>query len=253
MGNILRQLAKQPSGISKDPMPASSELEKELPRYIEEHGIADRRVSVWALVESPSHSLQSEMDGPQNRPARIIQAGGTLHRVMSGGGGWGKKQGLLSLDYETSFLEPDSEDGLSALDTLFSPNGTSTADTAPPSLDKAIAEDLSSLSQVASAGDYVQFYVSVEPDHMQNDRPDSQEGEISYHFGVVFESEARMDHTVNSEQGKDLRGVPNYFGALSEKAMTYSQPHIPARLDEGTLESGTKVDIPGSRVELVVS
>jgi hypothetical protein len=253
MGNILRQLAKHPNGRSKDPMPASSELENELPRYIEEHNIVDRKVSVWALVESLSHSSHSEMNGSQNRPAKIIQAGGTLHRVMSGGGGWGKKQGLLSLDYESSFLGPDNDDGLSALDSLFSPVGTSPVSPAPPSFDKTIVENLSSLSQVASAGDYIQFYVSIEPDHVQKYQLDAPEGAISYHFGVVPETEMFMDHTGNGELQKDLRGVPNYFGALSEKAMTYSQPLILARSDGEILESGTKLDIPGSRVELVAT
>ncbi|KAE8386595.1 hypothetical protein BDV23DRAFT_162878 [Aspergillus alliaceus] len=256
MGNILRQLAKHPNGTSKDPMPASSELEKELPRYIEEHDIADHKVSVWALVQSPSYNWQSETDGSPGGLMESIGVGGKLHRVMSGGGGWGKKQGLLSLDYETSFLEPYAEDGFSTLTTLFLPNSTSTMQTAPPSLAMGTVEDdLSSLSQVAKAGDYIQFYVSVKPDHTQNGQLEmrSSQGAVSYHFGVVSDNEMPADHKENSTLEKDLRAMPNYFGALSEKAMTYSQPITPTKSGEEILGSGTKLDIPGSRVELVVT
>ncbi|PKX88494.1 uncharacterized protein P174DRAFT_465011 [Aspergillus novofumigatus IBT 16806] len=66
MGNILRQVAKHADGSSNEPMPASSELEKELPR-----------VSVWPCGTST-----------QDRLVQSIQTGGKLHRVMSGGGGW---------------------------------------------------------------------------------------------------------------------------------------------------------------------
>ncbi|KAE8364730.1 hypothetical protein BDV27DRAFT_128034 [Aspergillus caelatus] len=257
MGNILRQLAKHPNGTSKDPMPASSELEKELPRYIEEHNIADRRVSVWALVESPSCNPQVESDGLQTKLVRSVQAGGKLHRVMSGGGGWGKKQGLLSLDYETNFLGPCGRNEFTTLDNIFSPFCASTAQTAPPSFEGlSIVDDLSSLSQVARAGDYIQFYVSVEPDHAQNSRPelpDSREGAISYQFGVVYDNEMPLDQAGKRAPQKDLRVKPNCFGALSEKAMTYSQPIVPTRPEQEIVESGTKLDIPGCRVHLVAS
>ncbi|EIT74125.1 hypothetical protein BDV35DRAFT_184005 [Aspergillus flavus] len=256
MGNIIRQLAKHPTGTSKDPMPASSELEKELPRYIEEHNVTDHRVSVWALVEPPSSNPQGESDDFQTNLVRSVQAGGKLHRVMSGGGGWGKKQGLLSLDYETRFLGPYERNEFITLDKILSPFGRSTAQTAPPFEEKSIVDDLSSLSQVARAGDYIQFYVSVEPDHAQISRPklpDSREGAISYQFGVVFDNEMPIDQAGKRVSHKDLRVKPNYFGALSEKAMTYSQPIVPMRPEQETLESGTKLDIPGCRVNLVVS
>ncbi|KNG87311.1 hypothetical protein ANOM_003956, partial [Aspergillus nomiae NRRL 13137] len=257
MGNILRQLAKHPNGTSKDPMPASSELEKELPRYIEEHNIADRRVSVWALVESPSSNSQVESDGFRTELVRSVQAGGKLHRVMSGGGGWGKKQGLLSLDYETKFLGPYESNEFTTLDNIFSPFGTSTAQTAPPWFEeKPVVDDLTTLSQVARPGDYIQFYVSVEPDHVQNGQPEllgSREGAISYQFGVVFDNETSIAQAEKGAPQKDLRVKPNYFGALSEKAITYSQPIVPIRPEQEVLESNTKLDIPGCRVKLVAS
>ncbi|KAE8377256.1 hypothetical protein BDV26DRAFT_263979 [Aspergillus bertholletiae] len=252
MGNILRQLAKHPNSTSKDPMPASSELEKELPRYIEEHNIADRRVSVWALVESPSSNSQFEPDSFHANLVGSVRAGGKLHRVMSGGGGWGKKQGLLSLDYETRFLRPYESNEFTTLDSLFAPRSTGTTQAvSPPFEENLLVDDLSSLSQVARVGDYVQFYVSVEPDHAQNGRPEllsSREGAISYQFGVVFDNEKAADPAKTGALPKDLRAQPNFFGALSDKAMTYSQPIVAT-----TLEANTKLDIPGCRVGLVVT
>ncbi|KAE8149545.1 hypothetical protein BDV25DRAFT_130310 [Aspergillus avenaceus] len=250
MGNILRQLAKYPDGRSKDPMPASSELERELPRYIEEYDVADHRVSVWALVES-GHSLQSETDVSQSRLPEMLEAGAKLHRVMSGGGGWGKKQGLLSLDYETSFVEPDSDDGLLALDHLFSPVKKATVRTEAPSFEWPVGENLSALSQVAKSGDYVQFYVSVEPDQITNSgsRLPLAGNTMSYHFGVVFDPDSPLDQQMANPPQKDLRTVRNCFGALSEKAITYLQP-IARTGSEGTSPSSTKLDIPGSRIDL---
>ncbi|KAL5358231.1 hypothetical protein BJX96DRAFT_163612 [Aspergillus floccosus] len=248
MGNILRQLAKHTDPTSTAPMPASTELEKELPRYIEENNIEDRRVSVWALVETPGQSAASE--ATENSLIQRIQAGGKLHRVMSGGGGWGKKQGLLSLDPEIRFLEPTGSRVL--LDRLFSPTqDRSEREQLPQSEQHLGMNELSSLDQVAREGDYVQFFVSVDPCEAQSTAsasPGTQDV-ITCQFGVVLDAEAPMSSTTSG--GHDLTVVPNTFSALSEKAITYLQP-VSASRESTTVESSTKIDIPGARVELVI-
>src|SRR5699024_1951031 len=85
MGNILRQITNSTDDSSSDAMPASSELEKELPRYISEHNIADPLVSVWALVEK-ADMKPSMGEGVQDHITNALRAGGKLYRVMSGGG-----------------------------------------------------------------------------------------------------------------------------------------------------------------------
>ncbi|KAJ5468227.1 hypothetical protein N7475_005979 [Penicillium sp. IBT 31633x] len=247
MGNILRQLAKSTDATSSEPQPASSELEKELPRYIAEHNIMDQRVSVWALVENPDLEVSDPGSSTRDRLIQSLRQGGKLHRVMSGGGGWGKKQGLLSLDPEVSFSGTAKQDELVALSRLFDPH-TTHLDT-PPSIDKGIAvDDLSMLSQVATAGDYIQFFVSVEPTQTQSNnsrKPDSQEETVSYHFGMVTDSMELQTHETN-EDSRKIICVPRTFGALSEKAIAYSQP-----VERGTVsETCTKLDVPGSRVAL---
>ncbi|KAF3022684.1 hypothetical protein E8E15_002130 [Penicillium rubens] len=247
MGNILRQLAKSTDVRSMDTMPASSELEKELPRYIAEHNIIDQRVSVWALVEKPQLEVAGAGSSTHDRLIKSLHQGGKLHRVMSGGGGWGKKQGLLSLDPEICFSETVKRDDLVALSQIFDPD-TTQLDTLP-SIDKGITvDDLSLLSQVATAGDYIQFFVSVEPTGAQSkvsSDHDSQEEPISYHFGMVADPMEIETHVTN-EDSNGIISLPRTFGALSEKAISYSQP-IKAEMES---ESCTKLDIPGSRVVL---
>jgi hypothetical protein len=252
MGNILRQLAKSTDATSTEPIPASSELEKELPRYIAEHNIMDQRVSVWALVENPDSEVADPGSSTHDRLLQSLQQGGKLHRVMSGGGGWGKKQGLLSLDPEVSFSGTANGDDLVPFTQVFDPD-TAHVDTLP-FIDKGITvDDLSLLSQVAAAGDYIQFFVSVEPSVAEtkvSSEIDSQEDAVSYHFGMVTGSMELEIHELEThrsdEDGSLIVSLPRTFGALSEKAIAYSQPM------KGQLASGscTKLDIPGSRVIL---
>ncbi|KAJ5601692.1 hypothetical protein N7510_011226 [Penicillium lagena] len=235
MGNILRQVATSTDAASTKPMPASTELEKTLPRYLEEHNIVDRRVTVWALVEQPDNL--SHRGSPHDRIIRSLCQGGKLHRVMSGGGGWGKKQGLLSLDPEVSFSTAASRDKLAALDELFDSGA------AAPDLPAFMGgDDLSLLSQVATAGDFIQFFVSVEP----TNSPDDLSGRpVTYSFGIVSDIEEPELPDVEGEPG--LVAIPGFFGALSEKAIAYSQP-VPQ--GETMAPSNTKLDVPGCRVDL---
>ncbi|KAK4864446.1 hypothetical protein LT330_009709 [Penicillium expansum] len=225
MGNILRQLAKSTDVTSTDTMPASSELERELPLYIAEHNIIDQRVSVWALVEKPDLEVTDPGSSTHDRLIQSLEQGGKLHRVMSGGGGWGKKQGLLSLDPEVGFSGTANKDDLITLSQVFDPD-TIQLDRLP-SIDKGITvDDLSLLSQVAAAGDYIQFFVSVEPTGAQGSvsrNNDLQEEPISYHFGMVADSMELETHATDEDSSKVI-SLPRTFGALSEKAIAYSQP-----------------------------
>ncbi|PYI32974.1 hypothetical protein BP00DRAFT_367689 [Aspergillus indologenus CBS 114.80] len=250
MGNILRQLSKHTDTNSQDPMPASLELEKDLPRYIAEHNIVDQRVSVWALIETSEEGYAAGKEASRESLIEAIRKGGKLHRVMSGGGGWGKKQGLLSLDPETTFMEAAQKDGLLGLEGLFTAGGANVSSNSPPPPPfgmRGFGEDLSTLSQAAGPGDYVQFFVSVEPS--QSGWPASRTGGNAFHFGVVSDAEAVPLQRESAEQ-KDLRVVPGYFGGLSEKAITYVQPMAGKESNGGVHESSSKFDIPGCRVAL---
>ncbi|KAL4765443.1 uncharacterized protein BDW70DRAFT_127734 [Aspergillus foveolatus] len=251
MGNILRQVTKHADGKSDESMPASSELEKVLPRYISENDIADRRVTVWALIEKTEKSPYAKSNHSPSSLAEAIQNGAKLHRVMSGGGGWGKKQGLLSLDPEMSFGELREED-IKPLHQLLSMDKVDSAYEAarPPELPMFL-QDLSKLSQAAEPGDYVQFFASVAERELYADNSistcESSGNTVSCCFGVMSDADMLSSHTVGH---KNLTVVPNHFGALSEKAITYLQPLAEAKLD--TFETHTKVDVPGSRLALIL-
>lgn len=253
MGNILRQLSKSIDGDVNDAMPASSELEKELPKYVKEHGITDQRLSVWALVE-PSETSSRIESTTEGRLERLIQGGSRIHRVVSGGGGWGKKQGLLSLDPEVSFREKAASKHGIAIDQLFEgPNGSAPSEALPDLseiLSAGLGEDIASLPQLAKPGDYIQFFVSSGLHSRKDAVPKGQTSESTLlcDFVVAASSEAHQMIPGSLDPGtesssKDLIFLTNYFGALSEKAITYSQ--------DG-LEHHTKLCVPGSRVELVL-
>ncbi|KAJ9269262.1 hypothetical protein DTO212C5_4757 [Paecilomyces variotii] len=259
LGNILRQVSKSTDGKSNDAMPASSELEKELPRYVEEHAL-DQRVSVWALVENPDRVLSTNVFD-SNHVLNAISNGSKLHRVMSGGGGWGKKQGLLSLDPETTFADTTPYGGLFPIDELL---GYGDADSLseklqgfPKSFEKlAYGDDLSALSQVASEGDFIQFYASMAPkarkDSASGDFSNSGEGTCC-RFGVIPPAEtAEAIADTSDGHSKDIVMLPNYFGALTEKAITYSQPIGGEKPLNNSGQNRTKLDIPGCRVQLLI-
>ena len=253
MGNILRQVAKSAEDDqSNTPMPASLELEKEIPRYIEEHDIDDPLVSVWALVETPDIAVPTGFENPQDRLSHALRVGGKLHHVMSGGGGWGKKQGLLSLDPEITFSDAADRRDFLALDQLFDPGGDFARGLPPFLTQETTGDDLSDLHRTAKPGDYVQFFVSVQPSHSQNAHSSltTSQGSILCQFGVVAHAGIPEIQTIDGQQ-KDLAVVPSYFGALSEKAITYLQPVTnPQTIEQ--LETGTKLDMPGCRVNLVL-
>ncbi|KAL4879686.1 hypothetical protein BJY04DRAFT_92488 [Aspergillus karnatakaensis] len=246
MGNILRQISKHIEGTSTEPMPASSELEKELPRYIEEHDISDRRVSVWALIETSAESPYIRSRHSSSGLAQAIVNGAKLHRVMSGGGGWGKKQGLLSLDPEMSFGQPSNE-SLQSLDNILSNTAADSVNGLDFSLELPTSlQDLSTLSQAAEPGNYVQFFVSVEASQPHSDSsPTTSSNCLSVDFGVVSNADSLLSHRAPQ---KDLVTVPNYFGALSEKAVSFLQPV--SEPEPNMFGSCTKIDVPGSRIRL---
>ncbi|KAI1493764.1 hypothetical protein F5X96DRAFT_620545 [Biscogniauxia mediterranea] len=127
LGNIVRQVE-----IDGSATPASRELELLIPKILnirsERHAAgSSSAVGVWCWV-IPAHvveakklldikvlsieSLQSEAevaDESMKIFSGLLSAGCRLHKILSGGGGWGIKQGLLSLDPEThgSFSEED--------------------------------------------------------------------------------------------------------------------------------------------------
>ncbi|KAK3341533.1 hypothetical protein B0T25DRAFT_344977 [Lasiosphaeria hispida] len=141
MGNILRQIE-----VDGEPVPASRELEELIPKVIaarsEVYGTEKAGpMDVWALI-TPEAALARLPKQPPALPSgarrihpswmpearavfeqryaqhcaikisvpQVLEMGGQIRKVLSGGGGWGPKQGLLSLDPQTRYSTPDQED-----------------------------------------------------------------------------------------------------------------------------------------------
>lgn len=245
MGNILRQVSKfitDDSDLNAG-IPASAELEKELPRYVSEQGIPHQRVAVFALVE-PAASFSTDTTD-QNIQASLSK-GSKIHRVVSGGGGWGKKQGLLSLDPEITFAA-GTHSRETSLDEVFTWSSEIEAvftNDLPNFLEGlGLEENIAQLSQVASPGDYIQFFVTSEHDMKREDKSGSST--LTYSFGVDSPNES-VETSSRTSEGVVV--IQNHFGAVSESAISYSQKD-----SSQALKCETKISVPGSRIDLSVT
>ncbi|KAI0159683.1 hypothetical protein GGR57DRAFT_458330 [Xylariaceae sp. FL1272] len=127
LGNIVRQVE-----VDGHPTPASKELEEIVPKIFERRAQRDptfvpQSIGAWCWV-IPPHVMQSEnfaglrlfsIDSTEAETdtawksmdlfSELLSSGCRVHKILSGGGGWGAKQGLLSLDPETSFSLPGQD------------------------------------------------------------------------------------------------------------------------------------------------
>ena len=287
MGNILRQISKDDA--SDQPIPASSELEKELPRYVQENNLMDHRLAVWALIE-PINASNNATDG--GRIPNSIRNGARLHRVVSGGGGWGKKQGLLSLDPENRFTEDCATHRTIEKileDTPVNQGNTDpTAEVSfPPGFSGFSDEpEITSINQTAKDGEFVQFFVAPERGSIKSELSSSRntgsdkEGDIDRQanisgtpsltctFGTIptpddsiptsqDSNSAPPSNAEESAESSPIISLKNYFGALSEKGITYSSAVGTEASDTKESEDSlremnrTKLGIPGARVSFV--
>ncbi|KAI9642334.1 hypothetical protein NHQ30_009136 [Ciborinia camelliae] len=161
LGNIIRQLSFGPEDT--DNRPASSELESQVTRYMafsERHAT----IGVWALIyrkeildpnlKATTLEMTEQLEstwGNDDQNLRFvgtqIALGAILCRVVSGGGGWGSKQGLLSLDPQLTY-----EDIASAR-----------FDYTPHSIEEG--QD-SKLGNLARRGDHIQFF-TINPNKLK--------------------------------------------------------------------------------------
>lgn len=266
MGNVLSQIsASNGSGKSA---PASAELEKAIPAYVKKHQLENRRLAVWALVKRAEDTPLDPEDVIDISHA--IRNGARLHRLMSGGGGWGKKQGLLSLDPEYSYQEEHHSGHRCPLPELFG-SGSEVEydfdelpfDTFPDLMELSNGKLVTPLSEAAKPGDTVQFFVApldtgVSTREQEHTLP-NPEVEGSCIFGVVSPADTEFtttkdtgrEATPGEELNNNLIVLPNCFGALSEKGVTFTVIDERDSRRSRKLElSGTKVDVPGSRISI---
>lgn len=259
MGNIIRQIG----GVD---VPASHELETAVVDFFEENDMPVQSAAVWALVipRETANKLEAEgtldlmhMDKERQRqkamipfrpaeqqprdifssiPYLLMLRGARLHKVLSGGGGWGKKAGLLSLDPESTYSSIDPTSPGRNLD-----------------LDDLINEP-TPVQEVASPGDYIRFYIypSLPEEafpHLYRDMSMRNTTRVqSLDFGALPSTMDDMDSSyIDSTSYWQHAAMPvrlyeRQFGALSEGGMS-----VEITDDNGTQTTMSKVDVPYAR------
>ena len=214
VGNIVGKISK--GDTSSEAAPASEELESAINTAIQQGQIPAQQVGVWALIRPRKHAVLDP--SAQNRSAvdNMIQyailSGGRLHKVLSGGGGWGEKRGLLALDPDSDYnhthrpSEPSFGDG--------------------QDID---AEKREILGEVAKPGDIITFYVHKPPSNADSVntytplRPNSnQDTTATLVFGCLPSTMDAMPEIATSEPEaqSELIVMRNHFGMLSGQGMS---------------------------------
>ncbi|KAF2140611.1 uncharacterized protein K452DRAFT_309737 [Aplosporella prunicola CBS 121167] len=243
MGNIIRETVS----AEGKPVPASQELERAVSAYFRAERLVPHAMPVWALVSSRDaaeemscrimerikllHRLPLEQTTPTEVQAFISQhfmdvwdtplrgwttimwnamfkGGARLHRVLSGGGGWGKKAGLLSLDPRVSVVQA-SEDQ-------------------PPSFefDERFDGGRSSLTQpleeVAKEGEFIQFFAAFKPFRWSDWTPMTPDKtKRMLVLGAIPSSIDDIRHREPDDASlTNIRHHIKFFGVLSEKGMS---------------------------------
>ncbi|KAH7363820.1 hypothetical protein BKA65DRAFT_489714 [Rhexocercosporidium sp. MPI-PUGE-AT-0058] len=264
LGNIVRTID---FGGEEGSGPASRELESAVTRYLEAMKYGNTTIDVWALVIPPesvpkgaklglppanpnrnslpvtANEIESKWQAPVEQSERLDYVGHWIKtanakfcRVLSGGGGWGAKQGLLSLDPQTTYSEvPEAR---------FDFSGGSLED-----------QQTSALGNIAQEGAFIQFFVAR---RQRSIVPVRRQGTYKYLmkrsavFGAVPSTvddipppqrAANEDASTGTESIHIRRG---HFGFVSESGMfiRHGPAHKPDR--SPTADKFTKVDMPYS-------
>ncbi|KAL1585578.1 hypothetical protein WHR41_06046 [Cladosporium halotolerans] len=261
---------RQPDDTNES-MSASQELETAVSSYFESLNLQPEPVSVWALVipRDLGHSIQKarayyslrkilsvspddlrewwspdaisarRLRGLYTRAIRtLLPHGARLIKVLSGGGGWGKKAGLLSLDpdVEYSTRELRQDDGWQFDFDKF--DGVTE--------EAAEAQKKRALGEIVKQGEDIMFFLAPGRERLPpfNGAGD-EEAPLSLSFGTIPSSIDDVPKgTANPSPEKTIRHVPGFFGMLSEGGMamtTYNRE----------LTNQTKLDVPFGRAHFL--
>ncbi|KAF1939721.1 hypothetical protein EJ02DRAFT_252521 [Clathrospora elynae] len=267
MGNIIRRIVASDGEI----VTASSELENVVPRFFRSRGQPAQATTAWALVipaklkktisektDQLLTTLPTEgKDSKTNREeswerlwrsdppvwntlvSKALAKGARLHRVLSGGGGWGKKAGLLSLDPVPAKV-------------------SLSAGNLPPMLDDP--EDFAStLIPVVRDGDSIQFFISPtsnltaeagKSDSLERLESTDKTKTWGWELGTVpstVDSIPGESWQHASPASKHVTLFRGGFGALTEGGLTLTR-HLKANQgDKARSVDMTTVDVPFSR------
>ncbi|KAI7162305.1 FAD dependent oxidoreductase [Hortaea werneckii] len=268
MGNIIRTLSTPtgpgaPTNEASTEQAASTELEAAVTGYFEAKNIPPEPVNVWAVIVPGAFDKLARADFMIQKSVRRLTKeaitkfwkgedsfkstnfylmnsmrvnGARLVKVLSGGGGWGKKAGLLSLDPDSMYSNRElrSDDGWKF-------------NFEDESEDAAEKQQKEALGEIVKEGEQIMFMLGPVDNSYQDKRAQESvdQADRAALFGVIPSS---ID-TIPTEQ-KDSKSVDavsleqNFFGALSEggMAVTIRQPEKP--------DLQSKVDVPYGHIRL---
>ncbi|KAK0283432.1 hypothetical protein LTR91_013829 [Friedmanniomyces endolithicus] len=288
MGNIIRALSSataheemRDKAIPSEPQTASQELEAAVTAYFRALGIPPEAVNVWALILPVITRSGLNNEGPVSRRLRTLKpeaipetwtseaalmdlcmdtlipryfrSGGRLHRVLSGGGGWGKKAGLLSLDPDSKYSSRDlrADEGWEF----------DFDDESDGAVEK---QQRQALGEIVTEGESVMFLLAPrETECFTQSRAKTWSYLNSSDLAAVFGAVPSTIDTVPEGRSNDpgsaadrpphVHHRPNFFGALSEGGLALtitSNPEFENTKHRGRVSSQTKLDVPFSHIRV---
>jgi hypothetical protein len=251
LGNIIRQV--EIDGVAQ---PASSELEQLIPSIYEQklarHPEAlPEPIKVWALTVPP-YIIKSRPEllndvrvadqtdgengtsGPSSTSTtafqELLSLGCRAHRVLSGGGGWGAKKGLLSLDPDVSYA-PREQDSVESFIKSFEARG-----------------DLSVQDHgLVNPGSYVMFCVQSSALGLaEEDRPKWKDEVSDMTLGVAASRDGEVTIPQEGRADGPIGIIRPGFGAFSASGL-YLRALSAGISNESEHTNGRmKLDIPGA-------
>lgn len=262
MGNIIRRIIDSKG----DEVTASSELEEVVPKFFQARGEPAQATTAWALVvpsqlkplvsSSTKYWLDRngdvgadyqweslwKSDPPvwSNAVADAIARGARLHRVLSGGGGWGEKAGLLSLD-PAPVTVPSETSGTEEL----------------PSTPADPEDFASTLTPVINDGDLIQFFIqpwshlsaeAARYDTEEQIKAIPEDRAVGWELGTVPSTADSIpgrswQHAEPVSSGASI--FKHSFGALTEGPLTLTKRILKGALVDTSVT--TTIDVPFAR------
>ena len=223
VGNIVREIQL---GDNSKASPASQELETAIQKRIRDGEMPNDHTNVWALITPKGIRASS-----RTISHRAFYKGCQLRKVLSGGGGWGVKQGLLSLDpdadYKSLLTEPPATKS-TTFQELYLENHRMVGIQDDETQCKKMFEN------IINPGDTITFLVNklaedpvLEPDSSRS-HPHQYSRDLSYNllqFGTLPSTiDARpvtADRLQNVRAPRKAVFIKNCFGMLSEQGMSF--------------------------------
>lgn len=147
-------------------------------------------------------------------------------RLVSGGGEWGAKAGLLSLDPQIEYDGPSEAESLESFQSSFQ-------------------GDVKAAGGIANPGDVIQFFVEPASEDTKDHGASSSEGVVPFmaKFGVsdVIQEPELQEKQLLQHHTSPGPLVSEAFGGYSSEGIYMSVPYS---------KSKTKIDVPGSCIQL---